>query len=68
MLGLRGRELVAQVLNGDGRPISIPYLVDLKHDRRKPSDRVLGQLATALETDSDIPYHLAGRIPPDLTP
>ena len=68
MLGLRGRELVAQVLNGDGKPISIPYLVDLEHDRRKPSDRVLEQLATALKTDSDILYHLAGRIPPDLTP
>ncbi len=68
MLGLRGRELVAQVLNGDGKPISIPYLVDLEHDRRKPSDRVLEQLATALKTDSDILYHLAGRIPADLTP
>src|SRR5260370_41897615 len=45
-----------------------PYLVALKHDRRKPSDRVLEQLATALKTDSDILYHLAGRIPPDLTP
>lgn len=27
--------------NADGKPISIPYLVDLEHDRRKPSDEVL---------------------------
>lgn len=29
------------VRNADGKPISIPYLVDLEHDRRKPSDEVL---------------------------
>jgi transcriptional regulator with XRE-family HTH domain len=56
------------VLKGDGKLISIRYLVDLEHDRRKPSDRLLEQLATALKTESDIFYHLAGRIPPDLTP
>jgi hypothetical protein len=37
-LGLAGREVVAEVRNSDGKPISIPFLVDLEHDRRKPSD------------------------------
>jgi hypothetical protein len=45
-LGLFGREVVAAVRKADGTPISIPYLVDLEHDRRKPSDPVLNQLAT----------------------
>jgi hypothetical protein len=32
-LGLSGREVVAGIRNADGKPISIPYLVDLEHDR-----------------------------------
>jgi transcriptional regulator with XRE-family HTH domain len=65
-LGLSGREVVAQIKNTSGKPISIPYLVDLEHDRRKPSDEVLQQLARALQVDTDILYFLAGRMPPDL--
>src|SRR5580700_9631543 len=67
-LGLAGREVVAEVRNADGKPISIPYLVDLEHDRRKPSDEVLVQMAKVLQVDSDILYFLAGRMPPDLNP
>jgi transcriptional regulator with XRE-family HTH domain len=66
-LGLSGRELVAGVRNADGKPISIPFLVDLEHDRRKPSDEVLEQLAKVLKVDSDMLYFLAGRFPTDLT-
>jgi transcriptional regulator with XRE-family HTH domain len=66
-LGLAGREVVAEVRNSDGRPISIPFLVDLEHDRRKPSDDVLEQLAKVLKVDSDMLYFLAGRFPADLT-
>jgi transcriptional regulator with XRE-family HTH domain len=66
-LGLSGREVVAAVRNASGKPISIPYLVDLEHDRRKPSDEVLEQLAKALNVDSDLLYYLAGRMPADLT-
>jgi len=66
-LGLSGRELVAKVRNSDGKPISIPFLVDLEHDRRKPSDGVLEQLAKVLKVDSDMLYFLAGRFPGDLT-
>jgi transcriptional regulator with XRE-family HTH domain len=66
-LGLAGREVVAEVRNADGKPISIPYLVDLEHDRRKPSDEVLLQLAKVLKVDSDVLYFLAGRVPADLT-
>lgn len=53
-LGLSGREVVAGIRNADGKPISIPYLVDLEHDRRKPSDEVLLQMAKVLQVDSDI--------------
>lgn len=63
-LGLSGREVVAEVRNSDGKPISIPYLVDLEHDRRKPSDEVLVQLAKVLKVESDVLYFLAGRVPP----
>ena len=63
-LGLAGREVVAEVRNSDGKPISIPFLVDLEHDRRKPSDEVLEQLANVLKVDSDMLYFLAGRFQP----
>jgi len=66
-MGLSGREVVAGVRNSDGKPISIPFLVDLEHDRRKPSDEVLEQLAKVLKVDSDTLYFLAGRFPSDLS-
>jgi len=66
-LGLAGREVVAEVRNSDGKPISIPFLVDLEHDRCKPSDQVLEQLAKVLTVDSDVLYFLAGRFPADLS-
>jgi transcriptional regulator with XRE-family HTH domain len=66
-LGLSGREVVAEVRNSDGNPISIPFLVDLEHDRRKPSDEVLEQFAKVLKVDSDMLYFLAGRFPADLS-
>ena len=66
-LGLSGREVVAELRNSDNKPISIPFLVDLEHDRRKPSDEVLEQLARVLKVDSDLLYFLARRFPADLT-
>ncbi len=65
-LGLFGREMVAGVRKTDSTPISIPYLVDLEHDRRKPSDSVLNQLATVLRVDADVLFFLEGRGAPDL--
>jgi hypothetical protein len=53
-LKLAGREVVAEVRNSDGKLISIPFLVDLDHDRRKSSDEVLEQLAKVLKVDSDV--------------
>src|SRR6266852_3460608 len=66
VLGLFGREVVAAVPKADGTPISVPYLVDLEHDRRKPSDSVLNQLATVLQVDADVLFFLEGRRAPDL--
>ena len=65
-LGLAGREVVAEVRNSDGKPISIPFLVDLEHDRSKPSDEVLEQLAKVLKVESDMLYFLAGSSQPTL--
>src|SRR5271170_470153 len=65
-LGLAGREVVAEVRNSDGKPISIPFLVDLAHARRKPSDEVLEQRAKVLKVDADGLYFLARRCPADL--
>jgi hypothetical protein len=58
---------VAEVCNSDRKPISIPFLVDLEPDRRKPSDGVLEQLAKVLKVDCDVLYFLAGRFPADLS-
>jgi transcriptional regulator with XRE-family HTH domain len=65
-LGLLGREVAVAVRKADGSPISIPYLVDLEHDHRKPSDSVLNQLSTVLRVDADVLFFLAGRRAPDL--
>ncbi len=53
-LGLFGREVVAAMCKAGGTPISIPYLVDLERDRRKPSDSVLNQFVTVLRLDADV--------------
>ncbi len=65
-LGLRGREVASAVRKADGKPISIPYLVDLEYDRRKPSNPLLKQFAQVLQVDADVLYFLAGRRAPDL--
>jgi transcriptional regulator with XRE-family HTH domain len=65
-LGLVGREVAAAVRKADGTPISIPYLVDLDHNHRKPSNSVMNQLATVLRVDADVLFFLEGRRAPDL--
>ncbi len=62
-LGLFGREVVAAMCKADGTPISIPYLVDLERDRRKPSDSVLNQLVTVLRLDADVLFFSKGGAP-----
>ncbi|MGO9268160.1 MAG: helix-turn-helix domain-containing protein [Candidatus Binataceae bacterium] len=65
-LGLVGCEVAAALGKADGTPISIPYLLDLENDHRKPSDAVLNQLATVLQVDADLLFFLEGRRAPDL--
>jgi transcriptional regulator with XRE-family HTH domain len=60
-LGLVGRQVAAAVRKADGTPISIPYLVDLEHDHRKPSDSVPNQFATVLRVHADVLFFLEGR-------
>lgn len=61
------KELATKILREDGEPISPQYLNDIEHDRRSPSsDRMVGQLAQALNLELDWLYYLAGRFPADL--
>ncbi len=61
------KDLAAQILREDGKPISPQYLNDIEHDRRSPSsDRMVQQFAEALGIDQDWLYYLAGRFPEDV--
>lgn len=61
------KDLAAKVLREDGVTISLQYLNDIEHDRRSPSsDRMVQQLAEALDIDQDWLYYLAGRFPEDV--
>jgi hypothetical protein len=62
-LGLAGREVVTEVRNSDGKPISIPFLVDLEHDRRKPSDEVWSSSPKCLRSIPTWPIWRAGSQP-----
>lgn len=64
---MRLQDLAEQIRHPNGMaPISIPYLSDLEHDRRVPSEPVLAQLAEALQLPIDLLYFALGKIPPDI--
>lgn len=64
--GLSQKEMAARIKKEDGGSISPQYLNDIEHDRRKPSDWVIEQLARILDLEGDYLYHLAGQLPADL--
>ena len=70
-LGLSLKQLAEKILREDREdraPISVQYLNDIEHDRRRPSsDSLVKQFAKALELEEDWLYYLVGRIPADMT-
>ena len=46
--------------------ISIPFLSDIEHGRRNPSDSQVKKLTKALELDSDYMFFLLGKFPMDV--
>ncbi len=67
--GLQQKELAALIRkkNGDGGPISTPYLNDVEHNRRNPpSDFFLKQFAKHLQLELDVLFYFAERIPEDV--
>lgn len=59
-LGLKQKDVASSV------EISIPYMFDLEHGNRFPSDKVLDNLISVLKLDKDWAYYLAGKYPSDL--
>lgn len=60
-------EIAARVKKENGESITAQYLNDLEHDRRNPPPPLMiDQLASALNLNADLLYHLAGKIPSDL--
>jgi transcriptional regulator with XRE-family HTH domain len=64
-LGYDQKTLAAKIKREDGKPISAQYLSDIEHDRRHPSsDRLIRQVAVALDMDSKyLTYVATGVIP-----
>lgn len=67
-LGISQQEMAALMKNRDGKPLSSSYLNHLEHDRGKPPDYLLDQMAEILKLPRDALYFWAKRVPPDLEP
>jgi transcriptional regulator with XRE-family HTH domain len=65
-LGISQQEMAALMKNRDGKPISASYFNYLEHDRGKPPDYLLEQMAEILKLPRDALYFWAKRVPPDL--
>jgi transcriptional regulator with XRE-family HTH domain len=65
--GLTQKQLASKVLKEDGNSISLPYVVDIEHDKRTPnSEHLIGQFAKALDIPAEYLYLLVGRLPSEL--
>ncbi len=64
--GIKQIHLAPLILKEDGESISVPYLNDLEHGRRKPpGDEMLEQFARVLDIKPVVLYVLARRLPLD---
>jgi transcriptional regulator with XRE-family HTH domain len=62
-LGLSLKEVADKVKKEGGQPISPQYLNDIEHDRRQPdSNRLIEQLAAALQLKPEVLYYKAGKL------
>lgn len=65
--GLTQKELASKVIKEDGIAISLPYVVDIEHDKRTPnSEHLIGQFAKALDIPAEYLFLLVGLVPSDL--
>jgi len=61
------KDVAVRVKKEDGQAISVQYLNDVEHGRRKPpSDLIIRQLARILKLPVDALYFSAARLPPDI--
>ncbi len=61
------KDVAARIKKEDGQAISVQYLNDVEHGRRKaPSDLIIRQLAKILKLPLDALYFSAARLPPDI--
>jgi transcriptional regulator with XRE-family HTH domain len=66
--GLTQKEVGERLCREDGRKVLPPYLNDLEHDRRYPSENeVTEQLAKILNLSADVLYFYAKRVPADVS-
>src|ERR1700730_9677173 len=65
--GLTQKQLASKVLKEDGNSISLPYVVDIEHDKRTHnSEHLIGQFPKALDIPAEYLYLLVGRLPSEL--
>lgn len=63
----RQKEVADLVKKENGETITAQYLNDLEHDRRNPPPPfIIEQLASVLNINAYLLYHLAGKIPLDI--
>jgi transcriptional regulator with XRE-family HTH domain len=66
-LKMSQKDVAVRVKKEDGQGISVQYLNDVEHGRRKPpSDLMIRQLAKILKLPLDALYFSAARLPPDI--
>ncbi len=66
-LKLSQKDVAARVKKENGVVISVQYLNDMEHGRRRPpSDLLIRQIARILKLPLDALYFAAARFPPDI--
>lgn len=66
-LRMTQRELASKILKEDNKPISLPYLNDIEHDKRTPTNtHFLKQFATALGISENLLHFYVLQIPAEV--
>ena len=61
------KDVATRIKKEDGLAISVQYLNDVEHGRRRPpSDLIIRQIARILKLPLDALYFSAARLPPDI--
>ena len=66
-LKMSQKDVATRIKKEDGLAISVQYLNDVEHGRRRPpSDLIVRQIARILKLPLDALYFSAARLPPDI--